>query len=109
MVGDHGARTGSGAPTHHAHQARRPPGLAQQRKAVVQREAGSVECARFVRGVVARVGHGNFIGDFHFGELGDGINARQLHLLRNRCRPHIECAAEYEWEAQNIVDLVRVI
>ena len=55
------------------------------------------------------VSHGHFIGDFHFGQLSDGVDASQLHFFRNRGRANIKRPTENKREAEHVIDLVRII
>src|SRR6185436_16263702 len=42
-------------------------------------------------------------------ELGDRVHGRELHLTVDRGRAGIERAAEHEWKAEHVVDLVRIV
>ena len=57
----------------------------------------------------AMIGGGHFIGHVLAGEFGERTRGRHLHLLVDGAGPHIECAAEDVWEAQNVVHLVGII
>ena len=53
--------------------------------------------------------HRDNIGLFGLGEFGDGIDRGKLHRFIDRGRANVKRAAEYEGEAQDIVDLIWVI
>ncbi len=61
------------------------------------------------RQFLAGVGAGDFIVLLGLRQIGDGLDARQLHFLGDARGAGIHGAAEDEGEAQDVVDLVRVV
>ena len=59
--------------------------------------------------VFAAVGEGHDLRGFGHGQIGDRLDAGELHFLVDDGSAAIEGAAEDEGEAKNVVDLVRVI
>ena len=55
------------------------------------------------------IGRGHHVRDVGPGELGDRAHAGELHLLVDRGRAHVERTPEDEREAQDVVDLVRIV
>ena len=58
---------------------------------------------------LAAIGVGDDVGGFGLGEIGDRLDAGDLHFLIDRRRADIDRAAEDEGEADDVVDLVRVV
>ena len=59
--------------------------------------------------VFARIGRSDFIAEAGFGQFGDLAHAGQLHGLGDLGGAAVQCAPEDVREAQDIVDLVRVV
>ena len=59
--------------------------------------------------VAQPVQRGDGIGDVLLGERGERARRRHLHLLVDLGGAHVERAAEDEREAEDVVDLVRIV
>ena len=57
----------------------------------------------------ALIGGGDLVGHVLAGELGQRLGGGDLHLHVDRRRPHVERAAEDVGEAEDVVDLVRIV
>jgi hypothetical protein len=61
------------------------------------------------RELLYAISAGDDFAGFLAGESGDCVHSGDLHLACDRGRAGIECAAEHEGEAQNVVDLVWIV
>ena len=73
----------------------------------IERRRDDVIGAEAVR--LAAIGRGDLLGHLLAGELGERVGGGDLHLLVDRRRAHVERAAEDEGEAEDVVDLVRIV
>ena len=55
------------------------------------------------------IGFVDLIGHILLGERGDGANRRHLHGVVDRCGPNVHGPPEDEGEAQDVVDLIRMV
>ena len=55
------------------------------------------------------IGGGDDVALFDACQLGDRLHRRQLHLVGDGGRAHIQRTAEDEGEAQHVVDLIRIV
>ncbi len=55
------------------------------------------------------IGRGHHVGRFFCSQIGNGSYCSHLHFFINGRCTAVQCAAENKREAQNIVDLIRVV